>query len=470
MRASLVLLSLLALTACDSSEPVVPEPAPPVRSDARYTSPAIPIHGVTPAPQELAWLELEVTTLIHFGMNTFTGRQWGTGDEDPALFNPTALNADQWISAARAGGINAVIFTAKHHDGFALFPTRYSDHSVRNSPWRNGKGDVVGEVAAATRRAGLPFGVYLSPWDRHQPTYGTYDYNYFFTGQVGELMSPMDGFGYGRIFEMWLDGAIGEEVTREQRETVDINLWHREIRRHQPGVMIAFTDELQWGGNESGVGPETFWHENRRAWSSAECNTPFREGWFWTAGDNPKTVDELVDIYFKSVGRDCVLLVGLAPDNRGLLEDEDVTRLREWKAAIDQMLSLDLAAEAPSVATSTREGNSGWSAGAATDGDDASFWAAAEPQATLTTDLGAPATASIAELREPVRYGQRVASFRIEAEVGGEWREVTRGTTIGRRRLFRFAPVRAQRWRVVVEDARADVALSTFALYPGNRN
>lgn len=464
------MLALVSLSACDSQnapDPVLP--LPPAPTGARYVSPPIPIHGVTPAPHELAWLELEMTTVIHFGVNTFTGRQWGTGDEDPAIFNPTALDARQWVRAARDGGIRGIIFTAKHHDGFSLFPTRFSTHSVASSPWRNGQGDVVGEVAQATREAGLPFGIYLSPWDRHEQTWGTPDYNYFYTGQLSELISPLDGFGYGRIFQMWLDGAYGPEVTQQQLGTYDWNLWHSEIRRQQPGALISFTPELQWGGNEYGTFQETFWHENRRAWSSAECNTPLRDGWFWHPNDNPKSLDHLVDVYFESVGRDCVLMVGLAPDTRGLLEDEDVTRLREWKAAIDALLAVDFAAEAPSTATSTREGSEGWAAGAATDRDPDSFWAAASPSASLTTDLGAPQQVSIVELREPVRYGQRVAAFRVEAEVNGTWQEVARGTTIGRRRLLRFPPTQARMWRVVIEDARADAALSQFSLFAGTR-
>lgn len=463
-RALLLLIALPVLAACDASGSG--EIVPPPRPDARFVSPAIPVFGVTPPPQLLAWQDMEVNAFIHFGVNTFTDREWGTGDEDPSIFNPTALDTRQWAIAARDGGIRGLVLTAKHHDGFALYPTQFSDHSVANSPWRGGQGDVVEELAEATREVGLEYGIYLSPWDMHEPTWGTTDYNDFYVGQLNELINPLDGFGYGRPFQFWLDGAHGPEVTQAQRDTYDWNLWHHEIRRHQPGITIAFTD-VRWSGNEAGTAPETHWYEHRGRWSPIECNSPFRTGWFWHPDEDPKSLAQLMDIYFASVGRDCTLIIGLAPDRRGLLEDEDVVRLREWKAAIDHLFAVDLAAEAPSTATSTRAGSAGWAAGAATDGDLSSFWAADSPQATLTTDLGAPQDVSIVELREPVRFGQRVASYRVEAKVGDAWQEVARGTTIGRRRLLRFPVTRAQEWRVVIDSARADVALSQFALYTG---
>ena len=461
------LLACLAIAGCaDSLGPTFDQAVPP-RPDARYESPAIPAVGAVPLPHQLAWQDREVHALVHIGVNTFTGREWGTGGESPRVFRPSALGASQWADAARAGGVAGLILTAKHHDGFALYPTRHSDHSVAQSPWRGGQGDLVRETADAARAAGLAFGVYLSPWDRHEPTWGTAAYNDFYTAQLAELTDPAVGADYGDLFELWLDGAHGEEVTEAQRAVYDWAGWRDQIGRAQPSALVAFGPELRYGGNERGVGPETHWHPLDGRWSPIECVAPFRAGWFWHPDDGPKSLDALMDIYFASVGRDCTLLIGLAPDRRGLLEREDVDRLREWREAVDRLFATDLAAEAPAIASSTRPGSAGWAAGAATDGDPASFWASADTSAWVETDLGVPLTANVVEIREPVRFGQRIAAFRVEALVKGSWQTVARGTTVGRRRLLRFAPAEAQRWRLVVEDARGAPAVAQFSLYGG---
>lgn len=454
-----VLLGLM-LAGCSENPVVVFPPA----GEAVYDSQPIPAYGATPTPQQRSWQDMEVNAFIHFGVNTFTGNEWGTGDESPSVFNPTALDARQWAAAAQAGGVRGLILTAKHHDGFALWPTPTSSHDVASSPWRGGEGDVVRELSEATRAFNLEFGIYLSPWDRHEPKWGTPAYNEFYMAQMYELTRPGTS-NYGRLFEVWLDGAHGDEVTQEQLDTYESTRWIREIRDHQPGAVIAFSRDVQYSGNEDGLAPETYWNDQYGYWSPMECNTPFRGGWFWHADENPKSVSELVEIYFRTVGRDCVLLLGLAPDRRGLLEDEDVARLREWRATLDELFETDLARGREAVASSTREGGRGWEAGAAVDGDPDSFWASAERTGSVEVDLAAEQRVGVVEIREPIRYGQRVSAFSIEAEVGGAWREVASGTTVGRRRLFRLDAVRARRWRLTIEASRAEPAISTFALY-----
>ena len=443
--------------ACSSNPVVEPE-------EAVYVSPPIPVYGATPSSQQLAWQNIEVTAFIHYGVNTFTGREWGTGDESPSVFNPTDLDAGQWAAAARSGGIGGIILTAKHHDGFALWPSEHTDHSLKASPWRGGQGDLVREVEKAVRAEGLEFGIYLSPWDRHEPSWGTAAYNDFYVRQLREVTDPGSS-GYGPLFEVWLDGAHGEEVTQEQLDTYDGARWEREIRSNQPSSLIAFSRDVQYSGNEEGRGERTYWNDKGGYWSPAECNMPFRTGWFWHESDNPKSTEELVDAYFRTVGRDCVLLLGLAPDTRGLLEAEDVDRLREWKAALDRLFEVDHAEHTLTSASSVRPGSEGWSAGAATDGSPSSFWASGDASGWIEVALEAPRSIGVVEVGEPVSYGQRIASFHIEAWADGKWREVGRGTTVGRRRLLRIEPVTATRWRLVIDEARAAPAVSQFRLF-----
>ena len=443
-------------------------PEPMDRGDV-FVSPPIPSVGPTPTPTQMAWQDLEVTAFIHFGVNTFTGREWGTGREDPAVFAPTALDATQWAQAAYDAGIGGLILTAKHHDGFALWPSAHSGHTLAASPYRGGAGDVVRETADAAREVGIEFGIYLSPWDRREPSWGTPSYNDFYLAQMGELLSPDVGENYGRVFEVWLDGAHGDGVTQAQLDTYDVGRWEGFIRRRQPGAIVAFSRDVLYSGNEGGAAPETHWNDSGGYWRPMECNMPFRTGWFWHAEEDPKPVDELVDAYFRTVGRDCVLLLGLAPDRRGLLEAEDVIRLGEWRRALDALFAVDLAEGQPATASSTRPGSGGWAPGAATDGDADSFWAAGEATGWLEVEPRGDWPVGVIEVREPIRYGQRIGAFAVEAWDGEAWREVARGTTVGRRRLIRVEPTRATRWRLRVEEARAAPAVSQFGLYAATR-
>ncbi len=442
-------------------------PAEPLyRPGAAYTSLPIPPAGAVPSPQQAAWGDMEVNALVAYGVNTFTDREWGTGRESPNVFAPSALDAAQWVEAAKAGGIQGILLTAKHHDGFALWPSAQTDHSVARSPWRGGRGDLVRELADATRAAGLQFGVYLSPWDMHEPAFGTPAYDGFYRAQQRELIGRSSGTA-GSIFEFWMDGAFGDDVPPSVRNGLDWRGYSDLVHSEQSDALVAFSRDIDWAGTEAGRAPDTYWNDRDGIWTPIECDMAFRQGWYWHPSENPKSVNEMVDVYFRTVGRGCVLLLGLAPDRRGLMEDEDVRRLAGWKRRLDRIFETNWAAYAPATASSTRAGADGWAPGAATDGDRASFWAADAASAWLEVDLGAPRRVSVVEVAEPVRYGQRVEAYHVEAFVGGGWVPAARGTTVGRRRLDRIRPITAQRWRLVIDGARADAAVSTFALYRG---
>jgi len=444
-----------------------------------------------PTPQQLQWQDTELAMFIHFTINAYTDREWGEGNEDPKIFNPTRLDARQWVKAAKDAGFKLVIITAKHHDGFCLWPSAYTDHSVKSSPWRDGKGDIVRELSDACRDAGIRMGVYLSPWDRHEPTYGDSPaYNAHFRNQLTELLT-----NYGPIAEVWFDGACGEGPNGK-RQVYDWNAYRALIRRLQPDAII-WSDagpDARWIGNERGTAGEPCWammkagtvdepgksgddviaalqhgDENGTEWRPGECDVSIRPGWFWHKKEDgkAKSVDQLVDIYFKSVGRNCNLLLNVPPNTEGLFSEPDIQRLAEFRARLDAMFKNDLARGKGSDASSVRGGEAAFGPANATDGDKETFWAVDDGVTSgwLEVDLGAPRAFSIAEIQEPIRLGQRVKRFRVEYLAGGEWKTAARGATIGHKRLERFEPVTAQRVRLVIEDARACPAINAFSLY-----
>jgi len=420
-----------------------------------------------PSPQQLAWQELEFIAFAHFGINTFTNREWGTGKEDPKLFRPTALDADQWVRVLKAAGIRMLILTAKHHDGFCLWPSRHTDHSVKSSPWRGGKGDVVREAAEACRRGGLKFGVYLSPWDRHEPSYGDSPaYNRFFRAQLTELLTR-----YGPITEVWFDGACGEGPNGK-RQVYDWPATYALVRKLQPDALIAICGpDVRWVGNESGVARETEWSVQRRGgrmvWYPAECDVSIRPGWFYHPEQDGKvkSLERLLDIYYKSVGRNSVLLLNIPPDRRGLIHENDARRLRELRAALDATFAADLARGKPAKASTAADQEHG--ADKALDGDPATFWAAADDAttATIELDLGEPTRFNRSMLQEHIALGQRVERYALEAWDGKGWRPVAAGTTIGYKKLDRFADVAASRVRLTIRKARAAPTLGHLGLY-----
>jgi alpha-L-fucosidase len=440
-----------------------------------------------PTPQQLAWQHMETNLFVHFTVNAFTNREWGEGKEDPKIFNPSKLDAAQWARAAKAGGFKTMILTAKHHDGFCLWPSRYTEHSVKSSPWREGKGDLVREFVDACREEGLNVGFYLSPWDRHEPSYGdSPKYNDYYCGQLTELMS-----NYGPLVEVWFDGACGEGPNGRKQE-YDFARYINIIRRYQPQAVIFGGPDIRWIGNESGTAGDPCWatldldkmtgkpekdtieflqHGMRggTVWRPGESDVSIRPGWFWHAAEDAKvrTADNLVDLYFKSVGRNSLLLLNVPPNTDGLFADTDVQRLAEFRQKLDAIFRTDLTRDKPARASLVRGNDDRFGAGRAVDGDPETYWSMDDSliQGWVEIDLGAPTAFNVACLQEYLPLGQRVAVYRIEYLDGSDWKKVTEGTTIGHKKLDRFDTVTAQKVRLVIDDARGCPAVSTFSLY-----
>jgi alpha-L-fucosidase len=408
----------------------------------------LPVPRPVPTPAQLAWQRSELALFLHFGVNTFTGREWGDGLEDPALFNPAAFDARQWARVAKAAGFKTLILTAKHHDGFCLWPTDTSSHSVRRSPWRGGTGDVVHEVAVACQIEGLGFGVYLSPWDRNAPSYGDSPrYNSFYRDQLTELLTR-----YGSLVEVWFDGANGEGPGG-RRQRYDWPAVYDLVRRLQPGALI-FSDagpDIRWIGNERGVAGDPNWctvdpevvpypgatgpavdamlqHGDPAGtvWRPGEADVSIRPGWFWRPEEDAsvKSPRELLEHYATSVGRNANLLLNVPPTREGLLHPADVASLSGFGELRRQWFEEDLAAGIT--------------------------WRRVAPD-SYTADLPRPVTADTVLLREEIGRGQLVSGHRVEMRVGDGWTTVATGTTIGRSRLHRIEPLPASALRIRVE-------------------
>jgi alpha-L-fucosidase len=412
--------------------------------------------GTRPVPStsQLQWQRDELAMFLHFGVNTFTDREWGTGKEEPAIFNPASLDARQWASLAKSAGFRAVILTAKHHDGFCLWPTRTTAHSVASSPWRSGKGDVVREFADACRTEGLRVGLYLSPWDRHEPSYGDSPrYNDLYCTQLTELLTQ-----YGAIHEVWFDGANGEGPNGRRQVYDWPRVWGL-VRRLQPDA-VMFSDagpDVRWIGNERGVAGETNWSTVDPAvvpypgasgdavgrmlrsgdpagstWRPGETDVSIRPGWFYHPAEDAKvrTVDDLVSLYFTSVGRNSKLLLNVPPTRDGLIHEVDAERLRGMRAALLAMFTTNLAAGKPAR------------------------WTATGPRSSaVELDLGRTALVSIVDLREDISKGQLVAAYHVEGRTPAGWQPLSKGTTVGYRKLDRFAAMAVSAVRVTIVDA-----------------
>ncbi|KAL6845980.1 hypothetical protein ACP4OV_023428 [Aristida adscensionis] len=452
------------------------------------TPPPLPVLPV-PSAAQLRWQRREVIMFFHFGMNTFTDSEWGTGDEDPSLFRPAALDAAQWMDAARAAGASLAILVAKHHDGFCLWPSAYTAHSVRASPWRGGRGDVVAEFTAAARAKGLDAGLYLSPWDRHDARYGReVAYNEYYEAQLHELLT-----GYGSVSEIWFDGAKGKNATNMMYHFQE---WFQTVKQLQTSINIFSDDgpDVRWVGDEKGSAGETCWSTVNRSmitigeagiekylnegdprgpdWVPPECDVSIRPGWFWHKNETAKPLRQLLDIYYNSVGRNCVLLLNAPPNATGLVEDADVARLREFGAAVAAIFGTDLAAGSAAIASSERGGaGGGFSARNVLDGRDDTYWApAAEEDGRRSgywVELRRPAGAAarpfnVVRIQEHVALGQRVE--RHEVVVDGE--AVCNGTTVGHKRLHRLRrPVAGATVRVWITARRGPPLLTAMGLH-----
>ena len=427
-----------------------------------------------PTPQQLEWQQMEFTAFLHFGINTFTGREWGDGTEAPALFNPTELDCEQWVRALKDGGFKMAIITAKHHDGFCLWPTKTTRHSVASSPWRGGKGDLVRELRNACDKYGIKFGIYLSPWDRNAACYGDSPvYNQFFIEQLTELLTQ-----YGEIHEVWFDGANGEGPNGKKQE-YDWDAVIKTIRRLQPKAVTAIMgDDVRWVGNEKGIGRETEWsatalppgiysrsEELRKGlgiygkakdlggrdivarakelfWWPSEVDVSIRPGWFYHAAQDKqvKSLAHLVDIYFKSVGYNSVLLLNIPPDKRGLIHENDVQRLKELSGYLKKTFGKDF----------LQKGDTRWQS---LSGDVREY--KVQKGAVVNTFL----------IQEDIAKGQRVENFLVEAYSNGSWRYVAEGTTVGYKRLIRFSDTKAEKIRVTVRSARGKANILKVGLF-----
>lgn len=445
----------------------------------------------------MAWHEMELNAFVHFTTNTFTDKEWGYGDESPSAFNPTQLNADQWAQILKEAGFKNMILTAKHHDGFCLWPSRYTDHSVKSSPWKGGKGDVVKEAAAACKKAGIHFGIYLSPWDRHQASYGTPAYITYYRNQLKELFTQ-----YGPVFEMWFDGANGGDGyyggAREKRR-IDGRTYYdwpntlAMIRSIQPRVLF-FSDagpDLRWCGNEKGIAGETNWNTitvdtlyagkpniegllntgspDGRQWVPAEVDVSIRPGWFYHRKEDSlvKTPERLFDIYLSSVGRGSTLLLNVPPDQRGLFHENDVNALRGFRKLLDASFKTDLAKTAVVNASSFRGNNAAYAAANLTDGKKETYWATDDAVRSGSIELSWKAEQQISYivLQEYIRLGQRVASFSVDAWENGGWKNLASATTIGYKRILKLEPVKTTKLRINIEDSKACPVLSEIAVY-----
>lgn len=429
---------------------------------------------LVPTPQQLEWQQMELTAFLHFGINTFTGREWGDGKENPALFNPTDFDAEQWVRSLKEAGFKMAILTAKHHDGFCLWPTKTTGHSVAASPWKDGKGDVVRELRDACDKYGIKFGVYLSPWDRNASCYGdSPKYNEFFIEQLTELLT-----NYGEVHEVWFDGANGEGPNGKKQE-YDWTAILSTIRRLQPRAVTAIMgDDVRWVGNERGLGRETEWsatvltpgtyarcEEQNKAlgvkatskdlggrdmlvnakelfWYPSEVDVSIRPGWFYhQQEDNQvKSLKHLTDIYFKSVGYNSVLLLNIPPDQRGRISDADVNRLKEFADYRKEIFTDNR----------VKGGLKAWTA---------------RPGDTRVYQLKPKSEINVVMLCEDISKGQRMEAFTVEALTADGWKEIAKGTTVGYKRLIRIPAVEARQLRVKVDACRLAANISEVAAY-----
>jgi alpha-L-fucosidase len=461
-------------------------------------------YGVLPTPRQLAWHEMEMYCLIHFGVDTYTDKEWGYGDEDAAIVNPANFDARQIVGAARAGGFKGVVIVAKHHDGLCLWPTKTTEHNITRSPWRGGKGDMVREYELACKELGMRMGLYCSPWDRNNAEYGTPAYVSIYRAQIKELYT-----NYGPLFMSWHDGANGGDGyyggARETRK-IDRTTYYgwdttwAMIRQLQPGAAI-FGDigpDVRWVGNEEGHAGTTCWATytpqapdagkkpangyskyweategtlDGEFWLPAECDVPLRPGWFYHASQDQqvKTPYQLLDLYYQSVGRGADLDLGLAPNRNGVLDQHDVSSLKAFGDLLKQIFSTNLIKEASFTASNIRGGNAKrYGPSKLADDDRYSYWATDDSvtQPQLTVDLGKTTTFNVIRLRENIKLGQRIRGFTVEIFKDGSWQQISAGTSIGANRLIRLQQnAVASKVRLSITGSGACITLSDLGLF-----
>ncbi len=442
-------------------------------------------HGPLPSQAQLAYLGDELAAFIHFGPNTFYDQEWGTGQEEPERFNPTKLDTREWVRVLKETGFKKLILVVKHHDGFVLYPTAYTDYSVKASPWRKGAGDLLLEVSQAATEFDMDLGVYLSPWDAHSPLYHVdreADYNAYYLAQLKEILSNPAYGNAGKFSEVWMDGARGEGA---QKVNYEFETWFETIRDLQGDCLIFSTEgtSIRWIGNERGYAGDPLWQKVKpdqlgteaaldylqhgdpsgTLFSIGEADVSLRPGWFYHEDQDPKSLEELVEIYFHSVGRGTPLLLNIPPNQDGLFDAKDIECLYEFAAYRNELYKEDLALGA---AVSGPTLSADFACHHLTDGFETSSWASdADLPIHLELDLGSPKTFDVIELREDLKLGQRIAAFHVQVEVDGVWQEFGMGFTVGHKRLLRGPLVEAQKIRVIITEAQALPLLTKISLY-----
>ena len=453
-------------------------------------------NSVIPTPLQVDYQNMETIGFIHFTMNTFTDKEWGFGDESPEIFNPSQLDAEQWTKVAKDAGLKELILTAKHHDGFCLWPSKYTEHSVKNSPYNEGKGDIVKEFVEACRKYDLKVGLYLSPWDRNHKDYGKPEYITYYRNQLKELLTQ-----YGDINEIWFDGANGgdgyygganETRTINRKTYYDWEKIFKLVKELQPNIQI-FSDagpDIHWIGNEKGYAGETFWSTITRDsleigtsktnylnsgdpvgkdWIVGQCDVSIRPGWFYHQSQDSlvKSSQELVDLYYKSVGRNAVLLLNLPPDQRGLIHENDVKSLKGFKQILDSTFAHDLTNGAKVSANNVRYTNIKFEPKHVLDTSNATYWATDKGvfPAELTLNFPSETYFDRIVLQEPIQLGQRVTKYQIEILSKNGWEQVFEGTTIGYKRLIRITPINTTKLRLKITDANNVVAISRIGVF-----
>ena len=439
---------------------------------------------------------MEMNAFVHFTTNTFTDKEWGYGDESPKIFNPTKFDATQWVNTFKEIGFKGVILTCKHHDGFCLWPSKYTEHSVKNSLWKRGKGDVVQEVADACKHSGLKFGIYLSPWDRNHKDYGLPAYVDYYRNQLKELLTK-----YPDIFEMWFDGANGGDgFYGGKREVRKINGrtyydWPTTlelVRKINPEI-ILFSDAgpgVRWVGNEKGIAGETNWctitpdtlyagkagiemllnegNENGTQWIPAECDVSIRPGWFYHAKEDTlvKTPEQLFEIYLKSVGRGSLLLLNVPPDKLGLFHENDVKSLQGFRKLLNEEFKSNLALHA-SVTGDFRGKDETYSPNNLTDENSETYWALDDEYTSGSFEIDFPKAHRVKYviLQEYIELGQRVRSFSLEVRRDNQWLKVAEATTIGYKRILKINPVETDKIRITILASKACPVLSNIEVY-----
>jgi alpha-L-fucosidase len=474
--------SLLALSFSGKAQPKVAPPAA-----------ILPV----PTQKQLDWMGMEMNAFVHFTTNTFTDLEWGNGDESETVFNPTSPDPVQWASVLKQAGFKGLIFTTKHHDGFCLWPTKYTEHNISKSPYKNGKGDMVRETSDACKKVGVKFGIYLSPWDRNRADYAQPSYITYYRNQLQELIS-----NYGPIFELWFDGAnggTGYYGGANEKRTISSSYYDwpgtvKLARTLQKQDFVIFSDngpDIRWVGNEEGWAGETNWNtmdpdsaltrrpgyekllgagmENGSRWIPSEVDVSIRPGWFYHAkeDDKVKTPEQLFEIYLKSVGRGSVLLLNVPPDRRGLFHENDVKALQGFRQLLDKEFKTNLAEKAKVSVSSFRGKDKMFGGKNLTDNNPETYWATDDNVTSGSIELTLPTEKLVKYivLHEYLKLGQRVKSFNIEVKKGNEWVKVADLTTMGFKRIVRIDPVSTSKIRINITKAKSCLTISCIDVY-----